>query len=107
MPKSVACFGVVTPFELHCRLSHHSLSLMKKLYPQFSSLFTLNHESCQYAKLHHVHLSLRDYKRASAPFELVHSDVWGPCPVMSPTGFKYFITFVDDDHLTLSNEKSF
>ena len=35
-------------------------------------------------------------KRASAPSELVHSDVWGPCPVMSPTGFKYFVTFVDD-----------
>ena len=35
-------------------------------------------------------------KRASAPFELVHSDVWGPCPVMSPTRFRYFVTFVDD-----------
>ena len=22
VPKSVACFGVVTPFELHCRLGH-------------------------------------------------------------------------------------
>ena len=35
-------------------------------------------------------------KRISAPFELVHSDVWGSCPVMSPIRFKYFITFVDD-----------
>ena len=43
-----------------------------------------------------MHLSPRVNKRASAPFELVHSDVWGLCPVMSPTGFKYFITFVDD-----------
>ena len=32
VPKSVACSGVVTPFELHCRLGHHSLSLLK-LYP--------------------------------------------------------------------------
>ena len=31
--KSVACSGVVTPFELHCRLGHPSLSLLKKLYP--------------------------------------------------------------------------
>ena len=29
----VACSGVVTPFELHCRLGHPSLSLLKKLYP--------------------------------------------------------------------------
>ena len=31
--KSVACSGVVTPFELHCRLDNHFLSLLKKLYP--------------------------------------------------------------------------
>ena len=31
--KSVACSGVVTPFELHYRLGHPSLSLLKKLYP--------------------------------------------------------------------------
>ena len=63
---------------------------MKKLYLQFSSLSSLNSESRQYDKLHRVHLSPRVDKRASAPFELVHSDVWGPCPVMFPTGFKYF-----------------
>ena len=96
VPKSVAYSRVVTPFESHCRLSHPSLSLLKKLYPQFSSLSSLNCESCQYAKLHRVHLSPRVDKRASAPFELVHSNVYGPCPVMSPTGFKYFVTFVDD-----------
>ena len=55
--------------------SHPSLSLLKKLYPQFSSLSSLNCESCQYAKLHLVHLSPRVNKRASAPFELVHLDV--------------------------------
>ena len=43
-----------------------------------------------------MHLSPRVNKRASAPFELVHYDVWGPCPVLSPTGFKYFVIFVDD-----------
>ena len=94
--KSVACSGVLTPFELHCRLGHPSLSLLKKLYPQFSSLSTLNCESCQYAKLHRVHLSPRVNNRASASFELVNSDVWGPCSIVSPTGFRYFVTFVDD-----------
>ena len=99
--KSVSCSGVVTPFGLHCHLGHPSLSLLKKLYPQFSGLSSLNFESCQYAKLHHVHLSPRVNKRDYALFELVHSDVWGPYPVMSPTGFKYFIIFVDDfSHVT-------
>ena len=31
--KSIACSGVVTPFDLHCRLGHLSLPLLKKLYP--------------------------------------------------------------------------
>ena len=41
VPKSVARSGVVTPFELHCRLGHSSLSLLKKSYPQFSRVNTL------------------------------------------------------------------
>ena len=94
--KFVACSGVVTSFELHCRLGHPSFSLLKKVYHQFSSQSSLNCESCQYAKFHHVHLSPRVNKRASAPFELVHSDVWGHCPIMSLSGFKDFVTFIDD-----------
>ena len=43
-----------------------------------------------------MHLSHRVNKRASAPFELVHSDVWGPCSVLSPIGFKYFVTIVNN-----------
>ena len=50
----------------------------------------------QYAKLHSVHLSPRVNKRASTPFKLIHSNVWDTCLVMSPTRFKYFVTFVDD-----------
>ena len=75
VPKFVACSGVVTPFELHCR-SGSSFSPLKKLYPHFSSLSSLNCESCQYVKLHRVHLSPRVNKQVSAPFELVHYDVW-------------------------------
>ena len=43
-----------------------------------------------------MHLSPIVNKRASTPFELVHYDVWGPYPVLSPTRFKYFVSFVDD-----------
>ena len=38
VPRPIACFGVTTPFETHCRLGHSSLPLFKKLCPQFSSL---------------------------------------------------------------------
>ena len=101
LPKPIACSRIASRHEVHCRLGHPSLSLLKKLFPQFPSLSSLNCESCQYAKLHCVHLSPLVNKRAFAPFELIHSDVWGPCLVMSPNGFKYFVTFVDDfSHVT-------
>ena len=73
VPTSVASSGVVTPFELHYCFGHHSLSLLKKLYPPFSSLSSLNCESCQYAKFHRVHLSPRVNKQASTPCELIHA----------------------------------
>ena len=77
------------------------LSLLKKLYPQFSIISSLICELCQYAKLHRMHLSHRVNKGSFISFELVHSDVWGPCPVMFPTRFMYFVTFVDDfSHVT-------
>ena len=101
------CSGV-TPFELHCCLGHPCFSLLKKLYPQFSSLSSLNCESYQYVKLHYVHLSYKVNERAFDPFELVHSNVWGPCLVVSPTGFRYFVTFVDEaSNLVIFNEKLF
>ena len=96
VPGPVACSGVTTPFETHCRLGHPSFPLLKKLCALFLSLSSLDYESCQFAKHHHLHSSPRVNKRASALFELVNLDVWGPCPVVSLTGFRYFVAFVDD-----------
>ena len=96
VPRPIAYSRVTTPFETHCRLGHLSLPLLKKLCPQFSSLLSLDCESCQFTKHHRLSYNPRVNKRASAPFELVHSDVWGPCPVVPLTGFRYFVTFVDD-----------
>lgn len=32
----------------------------------------------------------------SSPLQLIHSDVWGPSPITSYNGFRYYIIFVDD-----------
>lgn len=95
-PRSTACSSTLSPFEAHCRLGHPSLPLLKKLCPEFHSVSSLECESCQFAKHHRLPSSPRINKQASCPFELVHSDVWGPSPVISKTGLRYFVTFVDD-----------
>ncbi|KAK3020375.1 hypothetical protein RJ639_047240 [Escallonia herrerae] len=96
VPRSVACSGVVSPFEAHCRLGHPYLPVLKKLYPQFHDVSSVDCESCHFAKHHRSSLSLRVNKRAEFAFGLVHSDVWGSCPILSKTGFRYFVKFMDD-----------
>ncbi|GJZ74988.1 retrovirus-related pol polyprotein from transposon TNT 1-94 [Tanacetum coccineum] len=94
--KSLVGLSSSSPFEAHCRLGHPSLQSLKKICPEYSHLSSLNCDSCEFAKHKHVHLSPRANKRVASPFELVHSDVWGPCPITSKSSFKYFVTFVDD-----------
>jgi len=94
-PYSLTSSSLASAFEVHCRLGHPSLQSLKKLCPEFSHLLSLQCESCQFVKHQRVHLSPTVNKRAVSPFQLVHSDVWGPCPVTSKIGFRYFVTFID------------
>ena len=93
---SIACPSVLTPFEAHSQLGDPSLPLLKKLCPQFHNVTSLDCELCQFAKHHRLPSIPGVNKRASFPFELVHSNVWGLGPVVSKTGLRYFVTFVDD-----------
>ncbi|RVX23193.1 Retrovirus-related Pol polyprotein from transposon RE1 [Vitis vinifera] len=52
-------------------------------------------EPCQMAKSHRLPFTLSE-SRASQPFALAHSDLWGPAPVVGTNGARYFVLFVDD-----------
>ncbi|KAJ0466424.1 putative RNA-directed DNA polymerase [Helianthus annuus] len=80
----------------HRRLGHPSSGYLHLLFPKlFPSNSKINCETCILAKSHR-----KSYKpsnsRVDLPFSLVHSDVWGPSPVLRGQGFRFFLIFVDD-----------
>lgn len=46
-------------------------------------------------KMHKLPFSSSTFQ-STHPLELVHSDVWGPCAIVSSNGYKYYVLFVDD-----------
>ena len=84
----------------HHQLGHASFGYLKKL---FSSLFndisdpssSLKCNVCILAKSHRTSYPL-SLNKSTKPFELIHSDVWGPAPITTQSGIRWFITFVDD-----------
>ncbi|KAI5340008.1 hypothetical protein L3X38_019282 [Prunus dulcis] len=81
----------------HRRLGHPSFGYLRRLFP---SLFcscdesSFKCETCILAKSHRTMFPLSNSK-AAKPFDLVHSDVWGPARVTS-NEFRWFVTFIDD-----------
>ena len=63
---------------------------------RFSSLSSLECQSCQVRKHIRVSFPKRLESRTKSPFELVHTDVWGLSRTASTLGFRYLGTFIDD-----------
>ena len=64
--------------------------------PCFSSLSSIECESCQLGKHARVSFPQRLDQWTKSPFELVHIDIWGSSLAGSTLGFQYFVTFIDD-----------
>ena len=52
-------------------------------------------QSCQLAKFHALPCNNNE-SISQAPFDLVHSNIWGPSPNSTMGGSHYFVIFVDD-----------
>ena len=79
----------------HRRLGHPCFDILKKTL-LWLSLTQFVCESCQLGKHHRSSYSSRDDIPSSAPFDLLHCDVWGPSRTPSILGHRYYIVFVDD-----------
>ena len=90
----------------HSRLGHvnnvylHSLFKNGCLEPTFdnklmSSLLSSKCATCCLSKSHILPFPIHR-ARALSSFDIIHTDVWGIAPTLSRTGFKYYVTFIDD-----------
>ena len=69
--------------------------------PRFSSLSSIECESCQLEKHTRVPFPKRLDQQTKSLFELVHTNAWGPSRTESTFWFQYFVTFIDDfSHFT-------
>ena len=82
----------------HSRLGHPS----KRVLHDVLSTLKINESaafdfcsSCQFGKSHKLPFVSSELHTTSV-LNLVHADVWGPSPVLSVEGYRYYICFIDD-----------
>lgn len=98
-PSQVLLSTRSSALEWHNKLGHPSLPLFTHLVQQYalpvSKPYSVNCISCNVSKSHKLAFPL-SINKTTAPFELLHMDVWGPAPVPSVRGFKYYLVILDD-----------
>ena len=103
IPSQVVSVAATTatpsPDLWHARLGHPSLSCLQLLAFQGHlgsvQFQNFNCTSCHFGK--QTKLPFNNSESFSfAPFDLIHSDIWGPVPVSTEGGSRYFVIFVDD-----------
>jgi hypothetical protein len=81
------------------RLGHpHTRVLSHALSHHFNHPFSPSHTFCKHCvigKMTQLPFS-PSTSRTKFPLQLVHSDVWGPSPITSINGHRYYVIFVDD-----------
>ena len=80
----------------HCRMGIMSFDKMIRVFPDVMRGVDKNKlkcDACEYAK-HTKTIYVSKGIRSIFPFMLIHSDVW-TCPVVSVSGMKYLVTFID------------
>ena len=78
-----------SPYQWHCHLGHPLPVNLKHLVPSLPTFSSFNCETCELSKLHRVTFKLRNDDPCLHPFELVHSNVWGPTHIASLCGTRY------------------
>ncbi|TXG57696.1 hypothetical protein EZV62_015525 [Acer yangbiense] len=83
----------------HNKLGHPSSKILKQILRQMNVSCNVSNfdwcDACKLGKMHQLPYNRSEIKSKS-PLEMVYTDIWGPSPMVSATGHKYYISFVDD-----------
>ena len=85
-------------FGFNIALGHPSFNVLKIIFPSLFknvSIESLHCDICEFAK-HKRSSYPRSNTRTFVPFELIHSDIWGPSNISNISGFRWFVSFIDD-----------
>ena len=78
--------------------THTHPAFVKKVVPSLVEKINISKfhcEPCTLAKHHCVSFPIKEIQYVS-PFNLIHSDVWGPSHVTNISSAHWFVTFIDD-----------
>lgn len=84
----------------HNRLGHPSSLVLNSILtlvhvPLNSSTGKFDCNNCALAKCHRTHLP-SSTTMSKCPLDIVHGDIWGPAPMISFSGFRFYLLLVDD-----------
>ena len=84
--------------ELHLQYGHAGITALRQLHPEKipSDMTTVKCPSCFMGSSSQLAFPSSVNSRAVRPLEIVHSDIWGPAPVLSRRGNRFLIGYTDD-----------
>lgn len=101
-PSSPHDFLIVSTLSnlWHQRLGHSAFSIVSCVMSFFHITVDKDHMhrlcvSYQLGKICQSPFPLT-MNKSIAPFNLIHTDIWGPSPISSHSGYSYYIHFIDD-----------
>jgi hypothetical protein len=99
--KSAYTVTKVSSSTWHSRLGHPNSKILQFVFkhlptsPIDSSSSNSFCKHCTLGKMSQLPFS-HSCTHATEPLQLVHSDVWGPAPITSINGTRYYVSFIDD-----------
>ena len=85
--------------QWHNKLGHPSFSILRQILSKCNVHVRPNDqfvcEACQFGKAKQLPFVKSD-SHSKFPLDLIHTDLWGPSPIQSNGGHRYYVHFIDD-----------